>query len=266
VTATIEFPDLYKVMLSINLLQEHGGPDGHDGNEILIWDDLQPDMQRNPYCAAGDCYLWKHAGRPYDPIDHKWGFSYCPDAVSYFQRKGGGWWDTSGHYAPGDTIFYVENGIAGHTGTLVWDNGKTMLVFECNTSPDGGFGSQNDGGGCYFRHRPHSSFVMGAAKTSRWLGQPKPAAVRPGIPAVSKKVPPKGVAAPTTPKALEADMQILIKQHTDPAVFITDGVTKRHIRSQAELAVLVNTGLVVHKVSEVDPAVLAAIPTVGAPA
>lgn len=263
-TATVEFTDLYRVMKTIENLQETGGPSGHNGNHIKIWDDLQPAFQGEPYCAATDCYIWKHAGRPYDAIDHKWGFSYCPDAVDYFKAKGPGWWDETGHYAPGDTIFYVEHGRAAHTGTVVWDNSRTVLTFEGNTSPDGGFGSQSDGGGCYFRHRQHGPFILGAAKTSRWLGQPKPAAVRPGKPSVPKYVPPKGVAAPTKPEALEADMQILIKQHTEPEVFITDGVTKRHVSDQAELAVLLNTGLVQNKISEVPAAVLAAIPTVGA--
>jgi hypothetical protein len=263
-TATIEFSDLYRVMLTIKGLQETGGPSGHNGNHILIWDDLQPAFQGEPYCAATDCYLWKHAGHPYPAIDHKWGFASCENAWRWSKQHG--LFDDSGRYDPGDTTLWCfdRSGVPDHTGTLVWDNGHGVLDFEGNTSPDGGFGSQADGGGCHFRHRPHGSTLVGVVKSSRWLGQPKPTVVRPGIPVVPKKALPKGVAPARPQPTVEVDMQILIKQHTDPRVFITDGVTKRHVSSQAELAVLVNTGLVVNKVSEVEPAVLNAIPTVGA--
>jgi hypothetical protein len=240
--------DLRRVMDSISGLQEHGGPDGHDGNLIKIWDDLQPDMQRNPYCAATVCYLWKHAGRPYDAIDHPWGFSYCPDAVEYFKRKG--MWSTTPPYEFGDTIFYLEGGIAGHTGAVVHDDLRIITAFEGNTSPDGGFGSQNDGGGCYYRHRPHGSFVMGVAKTSRWLKEPAPTVVRKSVPILGKKVPPKGVG---NYKVEDTDMAVLVKAAAKPDVFISNGVTKRHVTSQTELKELVATGVVpgtVHVVSQ----------------
>lgn len=62
--------------------------------------------------------------------------------------------------------------------------------------------------------------------------------------------------------APEVDMQALMKTATAPEVFITDGVTKRHVTSQAELRVLINAGLVKEQIQQVAPEVLAAIPTV----
>lgn len=58
-------------------------------------------------------------------------------------------------------------------------------------------------------------------------------------------------------------MQALMKTATDPAVFITDGVTKRHVTSQAELGVLIAAGLVTKDIKQVAPEILAAIPTAG---
>lgn len=70
--------------------------------------------------------------------------------------------------------------------------------------------------------------------------------------------------APPPVPVQEDDMQALIKTATDPRTYITDGVSKRWVRNQAELAVLINARLVERKVLEVPADVLAAIPTIGA--
>lgn len=67
---------------------------------------------------------------------------------------------------------------------------------------------------------------------------------------------------PPAPPALEDDMQALFKTADDPRVFITDGVTKRHVTSQAELAVLIAAGLVTREIKQVTPEILTNIPTV----
>lgn len=87
------------------------------------------------------------------------------------------------------------------------------------------------------------------------------------IPAASSpSAPPHPIPAPqpAPQPATEVDMQALMKTATAPDVFITDGVTKRHVTSQAELQVLIAAGLVKGSVAQVAPEILAAIPTVHA--
>jgi hypothetical protein len=163
------FADLKRVTDSVNGVEERGGPSGHDGNIIFVWDELQPDFNGQPYCAGGVSWTWKHAGHPFPAIDHPWGFSYCPDAVNWF--KNNHLWDASGHYEPGDTLFFQWNldGVADHTGIVIADNGSMIHTFEFNTSPPGGGGDQANGGGCYYRDRPHGNTILGVGKSSRWL-------------------------------------------------------------------------------------------------
>lgn len=166
------FADLKHQM---DLLDGYTGSKQND-NVNKIWAELQPSFQGASYCAAGDCYIWKHAGHPWPAIDHVWGFSYCPDAVIWAKKHG--MWDASGRYEPGDTTFFCwdGSGVAEHTGTMVKELGSQVLDFECNTTPEGGAGNQSNGGGCYYRHRPHGPMLMGVLKSSRWLdGHPNPA-------------------------------------------------------------------------------------------
>lgn len=162
----ITFADLRRQM---DALDGYTGSKADD-NVNKIWRDLQPSFQGASYCAAGDCYLWKHAGHPFPAIDHPWGFSYCPDAVIWAKKNG--LWSANGDYEPGDTTFFdwEGDGVSDHTGTVVHDDGRlSLLDFECNTSPEGSSGSQSNGDGCYYRHRPHGATVMGVLKSSRWL-------------------------------------------------------------------------------------------------
>lgn len=163
------FADLKAQFDALNGYEETGGPSGHDGNITKLWAELQPSLQGASWCAACDCYCWKHAGHPFPAIDHAWGFSYCPDAVIWAKKHG--LWDASGHYEPGDTIFYdwAGHGVAEHTGTVVQDMGaRGIKTFEGNTLPSTG-GDQSNGGGAYYKIRPHGSQVMGVLKSSRWL-------------------------------------------------------------------------------------------------
>lgn len=81
------------------------------------------------------------------------------------------------------------------------------------------------------------------------------------LPAAPPAVRPTPKPAPLP--APEVDMQALMKTATAPDVFITDGVTKRHVTTQAELGVLIAAGLVTREIKQVAPEILAAIPTVG---
>jgi peptidoglycan hydrolase-like protein with peptidoglycan-binding domain len=162
----ITFADLKRQM---DLLDGYTGSKADD-NRNKIWRDLEPTFQGASYCAAGDCYIWKHAGHPFPAIDHPWGFSYCPDAVIWAKKNG--LWSASGHYEPGDTTLYdwEGDGVSDHTGTMVHDDGGSpFLDFECNTTPENVSGDQSNGGGCYYRHRSHGPTVMGVLKSSRWL-------------------------------------------------------------------------------------------------
>jgi hypothetical protein len=177
----ITFHDLH---VQMQALDGYHGFKGRDDNFNKIWRDLQPTLQGQPYCAGGDCYIWKHAGHPYPQIDHVWGFSFCPDAVRW--AKDHGLWDADGHYEPGDTSFFCwdGSGVAEHPGTVVKDEGSGGLHdFECNTSADAS-GDQSNGDGCYFKVRPHGAMLMGVLKSSVWLKghphhQPPPKPGRP---------------------------------------------------------------------------------------
>lgn len=163
----IEFKDLHDQM---NKLNGYTGYKGHNDNDNKIWADLDPALQGDSYCAAGDCYIWKHAGHPYVKIDHPWGFSYCPDAVRWAKENPGYWETDVKNFEPGDTILYCwdSTGVAEHTGTIVKVSGLDQHTFECNTS-SGVAGNQSNGGGCYFRVRVHDSMTLGVLKSSKWL-------------------------------------------------------------------------------------------------
>ncbi len=163
---------------ALNGYEETGGPSGHDGNVTKIWAELDPPLQGASWCAAGVSYLWKHAGHPFPAVDKPYGFVYCPDAVTYARHAG--LWDTSGRYAPGDTVFFCWNGsgTAEHVGVVISDDGQTLRTFECNTMPSAG-GDQANGGGAYYKTRPHGPTVLGVLKSSRWLTASPPPAPAP---------------------------------------------------------------------------------------
>lgn len=150
--------------------EESGGPSGHDGNITKYWAELDPGFQGASWCAAFVSWVFKHAGHPLPPIDHSWGYSYCPDAVTWARHHQ--LWDTSGHYHPGDIIFFdfSGHGIAEHTGIVVSDDGVNVHTIEGNTEPAGG--NQANGGGVYEKVRAHGSMILGVLKASAWLTGP----------------------------------------------------------------------------------------------
>ena len=133
-------------------------------NQTKYWAELDKGLQGNPWCAAYVSWVFLKAGCPLPAMGKSYGYVYVPAAIAY--AKAHELWDTSGHYAPGDIVCF---GHGAHTGIIAADDGKTMTVWEGNTSPDGSAGSQVNGGQVALRHRPHSDWVDGVLKTSRWL-------------------------------------------------------------------------------------------------
>lgn len=162
---------------------EGGGPDGRSGNITKYWAELDPAFQGASWCACFQRWSCKHSGAPMLPISAPY---YCPSYVIYAKQHG--LWDSSGHYSPGDLVFFdwAGNGVAEHIGLVVADNGSIITTIEGNTSPEGAAGSQSNGGGVYLRHRLHGSTVLGVLKLSKLLTK----TVGP-IPIKKQQVPPR---------------------------------------------------------------------------
>jgi hypothetical protein len=163
---------------------ESGGADGHSGNITKYWAELDPALEGQSWCASFVSWVFKHAGFPLPAMDRPYGYVNCLSAVHYAQAHG--LFDASGHYEPGDIILYGLGG-GQHTGIVVSDDGVNIHTIEGNTTPDGGLGSQSNGGGVYRRVRSHGPWVFGVMKTSRLLAAstpvPAPHPAPPGSPA-----------------------------------------------------------------------------------
>lgn len=157
---------------------EGGGSDGRSGNITKYWAELQPSFQGASWCAAFVSWVWKHAGHPLPAIDHPWGYSLCADAVNWAKKNG--LWSASGHYQPGDIIFFdwASDGHADHTGIVVSDDGVHIQTIEGNTSGTDA-GSQRNGGGVYRRIRTHGSTTLGVLSSHKWLSTTAPHAPAP---------------------------------------------------------------------------------------
>ena len=144
---------------------EGGGPDGRSGNQTKYWQDLAPNMQGQPWCAAFQRWVNLKAGAPDLPVSNPY---YCPTLVTYAKQHG--LWSESGQYAPGDLVFFdfSGSGMAEHIGRVVSDDGTTVVTIEGNTS-SGNTGDQANGGGTYRRQRPHGSTLLGVLQYSTLL-------------------------------------------------------------------------------------------------
>lgn len=152
---------------------ESGGPDGRSGNLTKYWAELDPTFQGQPWCAAFQRWVDKHAGGPLLPVTDPY---YCPNLVTYARHHS--LWDTSGHYPSGAYVFFdwTGSGVAEHVERVIADDGVTITTVGGNTSPDQ-LGSQANGGGVYQRHRPHGTTVLGALDYNRLLASSPPAPV-----------------------------------------------------------------------------------------
>lgn len=124
------------------------------GNNITkYWQELEPGLQGSAWCAAFASWVFKHAGNPLPAIDRPYGYISAYDAMNW--AKAHGYWDASGHYAPGDLLIY---GGGEHTGICVSDDGVTIHTIE------GNWGDQV----CALA-RSHGIYVSGVVKASRLL-------------------------------------------------------------------------------------------------
>jgi hypothetical protein len=144
------------------------------GNNITkYWAELEPGLQGSPWCAAFMSWVFKHAGRSLPAIDRNYGYISALDAINW--AKANGYWDSSGHYAPGDLLLY---GGGEHTGLCVSDDGTTIHVIEGNW-----------GDSVQEFTRSHGVYVTGVLKASRLLTTtptPKPT---PKPPVSSRNIP-----------------------------------------------------------------------------
>lgn len=137
---------------------EETGGHGHDGNITKFWAELNPHLQGQPWCAGFVSWVFKHAGAPLPAIDQSWGYSYCPNAVTW-ARKHGELVSVKDATA-GDIVFFNWKGgsLAEHTGIVVSNDGSNLHTIEGNTEPTNN-GDQSNGGGVYRKVRPYSTVV-----------------------------------------------------------------------------------------------------------
>lgn len=108
------------------------------------------------YCGAGVHYLAKHGGG----VDLTPEVRYCPSAEAHARAGTGGFLKLVAPHEiqMGDAVTFDEGGIAGHIETAIEDykpGTETVHTVGWNTSPEGGSGSNSNGGGIFEHfHRP----------------------------------------------------------------------------------------------------------------
>ena len=112
-------------------------------------------LNHNPYCAMFVSWCFAQAGlSSLVAASTPKGFSYCPDGLAWFQKKGCVVDKYSGK--PGDIVFFSWNGhTAEHVGIIVAASKDGITTMEGNTSADHKTGSQANGDGVWLRHRPY---------------------------------------------------------------------------------------------------------------
>jgi len=112
-------------------------------------------MNHEPYCAMFVSWCFAQAGlSSIVAAATSKGFSYCPEGLSWFQKKG----QVVDKYAgqPGDIVFFSWSGhTAEHVGIIVAASKDGITTVEGNTSADHKMGSQANGDGVWLRHRPY---------------------------------------------------------------------------------------------------------------
>jgi hypothetical protein len=120
-------------------------------------------MNHEPYCAMFVSWCFAQAGlSALVAASTPKGFSYCPEGLSWFQRKG----QIVNKYQgqPGDIVFFSWSGhTAEHVGIIVAASKDGITTMEGNTSADHKMGSQSNGDGVWLRHRPYLN-VMAIAR------------------------------------------------------------------------------------------------------
>lgn len=113
-------------------------------------------VPNQPYCAMFVSWVFAQKGlSSLVSAQTSKGFSYCPAAVTWFQKQGSVVDKYQGR--PGDIVFFnfSGNGTAEHVGIIEGASADGITTIEANTSPDHATGSQANGIGVFRRHRPY---------------------------------------------------------------------------------------------------------------
>jgi hypothetical protein len=153
------------VMYALDMARRHiveHPPDSNRGPFIDKWNSLvgTPLGPQAFWCGAFVNGCLMHAGFPAQSF-----LAFCPFIVDHARAGTEGWsWHSVAEAIPGDLPVYREGNVAGHVGIIV---ASPFTTVEGNTTPDGGSGSQSNGGGVFLRHRNpgNPAFpVMGVAR------------------------------------------------------------------------------------------------------
>jgi len=121
-------------------------------------------LNGQPWCAMFVSYVFHLAGAlDLIKMTGKKGFASCDAGLKAFAKAG--MLVPVGQAKTGDIVFFQfdTDKEPDHVGIVVSNNGKQLICFEGNTSPDGGSGSQSNGGGAYKKKRPYA-LVMAVAR------------------------------------------------------------------------------------------------------
>jgi CHAP domain/Putative peptidoglycan binding domain len=113
-------------------------------------------IPNEPYCAMGISWVFaQHDLSHLVAAQTSKGFAYCPAGLAWFQAKGAvvGKYDAK----PGDLVFFSwsGNGQADHVEIVVAASRDGITTVGFNTGPENSVTHQNNGDGCYLRHRAY---------------------------------------------------------------------------------------------------------------
>lgn len=123
-------------------------------------------LNGQPWCAMFVSYCFYLAGAlPLIKVTGKKGFASCNAGLAAFAKAG--MLVPVGKAKAGDIVFFnfdADVHTAEHVGFVYSNDGKNLITFEGNTSPEKlKNGSQANGGGVYKRKRPYS-LIMAVAR------------------------------------------------------------------------------------------------------
>lgn len=123
-------------------------------------------LNGQPWCAMFVSYCF-YLAKALDLIKMtgKKGFASCDAGLKAFAKAG--MLVPVGQAQAGDIVFFQfdKDKEPDHVGFVVRNDGKNLICFEGNTTPDGVKGSQANGGMATKKKRPYS-LVMGVARPS----------------------------------------------------------------------------------------------------
>jgi peptidoglycan hydrolase-like protein with peptidoglycan-binding domain len=163
------------------ILQQVNGKTEHpaNSNRIFVWTDLikkglaEPYFNGQPYCAGGIVWTNMKVKSPQLSVQSPF---YVPSRQQWARAHG----FYVAHPSPsqvdlGDELIFAftqsarNSGLGEHVERVVGvPKGNAVRTFGFNTS-SGTYGSQDNGGGCFFRTRSFDATLIGVIKYSRLL-------------------------------------------------------------------------------------------------